>query len=162
MTCASDTPPSSKVSLFHRVLHYFFLMSRGLTVGVRAVVRSPEGKFLLVRHTYTPGWHFPGGGVDRGEAAEDALVKELRQETCMALTSKPQLFGVYFNGEVSNRDHVLVYLCEVAGQLPSSPRSLEIAEIGYFALEELPEETDRGTVDRMREILGARERSVRW
>jgi ADP-ribose pyrophosphatase YjhB (NUDIX family) len=162
MSFASDTLPLRKVSPFHRVLHYFFLMSRGLTLGVRAVVRSPDGKFLLVRHTYTPGWHFPGGGVDRGETAEDAVVKELRQETGLALTGRPLLFGAYFNGDVSNRDHVLVYLCEAEFQLLSSPRSLEIAEIGYFAFENLPEGTDRGTVDRMREIFGARERSATW
>ena len=162
MTCASDIVPTGKVGLFHRVLHYFFLMSRGLTMGVRAVVRSPDGKFLLVRHTYIAGWHFPGGGVDRGETAEDALVKELRQETGLVLTGRPRLYGVYFNGAVSNRDHVLVYLCEAGGQPPSSPRSLEIAEIGYFAFEELPEGTDRGAIDRMREILGAQGRSVTW
>ena len=162
MTCASDIVPTGKVGLFHRVLHYFFLMSRGLTMGVRAVVRSPDGKFLLVRHTYIPGWHFPGGGVDRGETAEDAVVKELRQETGLTMTSRPLLFGVYFNGDVSNRDHVLVYLFEAEGQRPSRSLSVEIAEIGYFAFEDLPEETDRGTVDRMREILGAQERSMRW
>lgn len=162
MTSASDTVPSAKAGVFHSLLHFYFLMWRGLTMGVRAVVRSPEGKFLLVRHTYTPGWHFPGGGVDRHETAEDALVKELRQETGLVLTSRPVLHGVFFNGHVSNRDHVLVYLCEAEGQLPSRSQSLEIAEIGYFGLDELPEGTDRGTVDRIQEIIGAQERSVKW
>lgn len=162
MTSASHTVPSGAAGLFRRVIHYFFLISRGLTVGVRAVVRSPDGKFLLVRHTYTPGWHFPGGGVDRGETAEGALAKELRQETGLRLAGQPQLFGVYFNGAVSNRDHVLVYLCEAEGELASMSGSVEVAEAGYFGLGELPEGTDRGTVERMQELLGTRRRSVTW
>ena len=69
---------------------------------------------------------------------------------------------MYFNSDVSDRDYILVYLCEAGGQLPSSPWSLEIAEVGYSALEDLAEGTDRGTVERMQEYLGARERSATW
>ena len=52
-------------ALFSRALHTYFLLTRGLTIGVRAIVRTEDDKFLLVRHTYTPGWHFPGGGVEK-------------------------------------------------------------------------------------------------
>ena len=47
-----------------------------MTLGVRSAVRSPTGEFLLVRHTYTPGWHFPGGGIEVGQAVEEALAYE--------------------------------------------------------------------------------------
>ncbi|WP_227538427.1 NUDIX domain-containing protein [Tritonibacter mobilis] len=56
--------------LFVRLLHAYFLITRGMTLGARAIVRSDDGKFLLVRHTYTPGWHFPGGGVEKGFVAQ--------------------------------------------------------------------------------------------
>jgi hypothetical protein len=48
-------------------LQPWFRLTRGQTLGVRAVVRDGDGAFLLVRHTYVPGWTFPGGGVDRLE-----------------------------------------------------------------------------------------------
>lgn len=35
--------------LFSRALHSYFLMARGLTLGVRAIVRSDDGKFGDVR-----------------------------------------------------------------------------------------------------------------
>jgi 8-oxo-dGTP pyrophosphatase MutT (NUDIX family) len=73
MTSTPAKMRSLAPTLLSRILHTYFLMSRGLTIGVRAIVRSDDGKFLLVRHTYIPGWHFPGGGVEKGETAERAL-----------------------------------------------------------------------------------------
>lgn len=138
--------------LLSRMLHTYFLMSRGLTIGVRAIVRSDDGKFLLVRHTYTPGWHFPGGGVEKGETAKHALEKELRQEAGLKLSGHPLLHGVFHNHGVSKRDHVLAYVCAVDGALENKPSSMEIAEIGYYDLGNLPKGVHPGTERRMREI----------
>lgn len=140
-------------ALFSRTLHAYFLLTRGLTLGVRAVVRSEDGKFLLVRHTYTPGWHFPGGGVEKGETTVYALEKELRQETGLKLIGTPILHGVFHNNTVNQRDHVLVYLCDITSTLPGKSLSAEIAEIGYFDLSELPDGTDHGTIRRIRELV---------
>ena len=127
--------------LLGRLLHLHFRLTRGLTLGVRAVVFSSDGKVLLVRHTYTPGWHFPGGGVEVGESAESALSNELSQETCLVLVGKPCLISVDFQPEISDRDHVLTYLCETAGEALLSPASLEIAELAYFHPNDLPPST---------------------
>ena len=153
MTQATEKKPGVARALFRRTLHTYFLISRGLTLGVRAIVRSDDGKFLLVRHTYTPGWHFPGGGVEKGQTTEEALSNELRQETGLQLVGKPVMHGVFHNNRVSKRDHVLAYLCDVQGSLDSMPKSMEIAETGYFAFEDLPPDTDPGTVRRMQEII---------
>lgn len=162
MTSTPVTQRSMGGKIFSRLLHAYFLAMRGLTIGVRAVVRSDEGKFLLVRHTYTQGWHFPGGGVEKGETAERALDHELRQETGLKLAGKPALHGVLFNRGVSKRDHVLVYLCDVEGDLPEKSSSMEILEVGFFSLDELPEGTDPGTERRMREIAEGLEQAVEW
>ncbi len=143
-------------------MHTYFLMTRGLTLGVRAIVRSNDGKFLLVRHTYMPGWHFPGGGVERGEDAIRAIAKELSQETGLTLIGTPVLHGVFHNKAVSPRDHVLVYLCDTTGTLPSKSPSAEIAELGYFDIDSLPEGIDSGTLRRIRDIVDTTTPGAVW
>ena len=162
MIFPAEKKPSLARAVFSRALHTYFLMRRGLTIGVRAIVRSDDGKFLLVRHTYTPGWHFPGGGVEQGETIEQALSNELLQETGLRLADKPVFHGVFLNNGVSKRDHVMAYLCGAKGSVDAKPASIEIAAIGYFDFENLPPDTDPGTVRRMREIVCGDVKTENW
>src|SRR5215208_2155545 len=79
------------------VLHIYWRFSRGLTVGVRAMVFDEHGRVFLVRHTYVRGWHLPGGGVEPGETIQQALTRELAEEGNIRLISAPRLHGVFFN-----------------------------------------------------------------
>ena len=115
-----------------------------------------------MRHTYTPGWHFPGGGIEVGQAAEEALADELAQETGLCVSGAAQLHGIFFNSRVSVRDHVVVYLCDAIGELPIKSPSFEIAELGYFAPECLPPDVDPGTERRIQEIAFSKSISREW
>src|SRR5687767_2071724 len=138
----SDSQPSRKASrLLTWGLHSYWRFARGMTLGVRGVVLDPEGHVFLIRHTYVPGWHLPGGGVETGETALEALDRELREEACIAMDGPPSLFGVYFNNRVSRRDHVLVYVIRRFTLLQAKQPDREIAEAGFFPLDCLPEET---------------------
>jgi 8-oxo-dGTP pyrophosphatase MutT (NUDIX family) len=162
MKASSNKRRSILGALLSRLLHAYFGVTRGLTIGVRAIVQSDDGKFLLVSHTYTPGWHFPGGGVEKGQTAKDALRNELQQETGLRLHGAPELLGVFHNSSVSRRDHVLAYRCQVHGDLPEKPPSAEIADFGFFDFTDLPEGTDPGTKRRMRELLEGVEPTESW
>jgi ADP-ribose pyrophosphatase YjhB (NUDIX family) len=138
------------VWLFHRV----FILTRGMTLGVRAACFDAEGRIFLVRHTYVPGWYMPGGGVERNETVLEALEKEIREEGNLVMTSPPSLFHVYFNSRISKRDHVLLYRVQVEQTAPRLP-DREIAESGFFPLDALPDNTTTATLARVRELSGA-------
>lgn len=50
-------------------------------IGAKCIVRTRDGKVLLVKPNYRDYWHIPGGGVDAGEAPIDAAIRELKEET---------------------------------------------------------------------------------
>jgi ADP-ribose pyrophosphatase YjhB (NUDIX family) len=55
-------------------------------VTVGALALDPAGRALFVRtHKWRGAWGVPGGKIDRGEAAEAALVREFQEETGLAV-----------------------------------------------------------------------------
>jgi ADP-ribose pyrophosphatase YjhB (NUDIX family) len=145
-----------------RVLHLYWRFSRGLTLGVRAVVIDGSGRVFLIVHSYVPGWHLPGGGVEIGETAAVALARELREEGNIELVDQPALFAVYFNRRISRRDHVALYVVRAFRQ-PAPPQpNHEIIAHGFFAPDALPAETTRATRERLAEVLNGRKPAELW
>lgn len=140
--------------LFVRVLHVYFRAMRGMTLGVRAVVLNDRNEVFLLRHTYTPGWQFPGGGVETGETLMQALTRELAEEALIVLAGPAALHGVFFNCGVSRRDHVAVYVVRNFSVTGEKRPDREIAEARFFPLDALPEGITPGTRRRLDEIAG--------
>lgn len=134
-----------------RILHVYFALSRGMTLGVRAACFDRDGRIFLVRHTYLPGWYLPGGGVERGETAAQALEKELREEGNLRITAQPVLLQACLNLSGSRRDHVLFYRVEVEQTAPRLPDH-EITECGFFHLNALPDGVTSATRRRLNEL----------
>jgi ADP-ribose pyrophosphatase YjhB (NUDIX family) len=145
-----------------RLLHFYWRFSRGLTLGVRAVVIDGSGKVFLVMHSYVPGWHLPGGGVEIGETAAVALARELREEGNIELVEQPTLFGVYFNRRISRRDHVALYVVHAFRQDAPPQPNHEIVAHGFFAPNALPAETTGATRNRLAEVLNGRPPAELW
>jgi 8-oxo-dGTP pyrophosphatase MutT (NUDIX family) len=145
-----------------RVMHLYWRLARGLTLGVRALVIDDERRVFLVRHTYVRGWHLPGGGVEPGETLTTALARELAEEGNIALTAPAQLHGVFFNGRVSRRDHVACFVVRAFHQSAPPQPNYEIAAARFFTLDELPGDTTSGTRARIAEILLGAPVSERW
>ena len=134
-------------------LHTYWRFSRGLTLGVRGIVVDASDRVFLIRHTYVPGWHLPGGGVERGETAIEAVAKELAEEGNVTLGAPPVLMSVHLNRAASAWDHVLFYRCEGVSQTAPKLPDREIAEAGFFPLDRLPEGTTSATRRRLSEAL---------
>lgn len=141
-------------TLLIRLLHGVHLVARPLTMGVRGAVFDAHGRVFLVRHTYVSGWYLPGGGVDPGETVANALKREFREEGNIELLDEPQLLSIHFNARQGKRDHVLFFRCGANRQAAHRTRDAEIAETGWFALDDLPEDTTASTHRRLAELDG--------
>ncbi|MBP0439383.1 NUDIX domain-containing protein [Tianweitania sediminis] len=146
-----------------RVFHLWFVLTRPMTLGVRALIYDPQGKAVfLIRHTYVPGWQLPGGGVEAAETALEALRREIMEECNIEIIGRPLLKSMHFNRQASRRDHVALYLVTTFKLLGPRPADHEIAEARFFALDALPPEVTPATRRRIAEILGGVEPSEDW
>jgi ADP-ribose pyrophosphatase YjhB (NUDIX family) len=134
---------------------------RAATLGVRIVVEDEAGRVLLLRHTYTPGWHFPGGGVEFNQPALDAVAMELEEEVGLFLTGQPALFGLYANAANFPGDHIAVYRVSDWRQGEATSRG-EIAEWHFFDRSALPDGTTPGTLRRLAEVYAGAPISKVW
>ena len=99
-------------------------------VSVAALVTNDEGKILLVNSPWR-GWEYPGGLIEPGETFEQALYREVREESGVEI----EITG--FVGICKNVGKDIVNIdftarC-VGGQLTTSEES---TEVGWFTAEE--------------------------
>ncbi|MEV5508501.1 NUDIX hydrolase [Streptomyces orinoci] len=67
---------------------------RAETLAAGVLLFDEEDRVLLVDPTYKPGWEFPGGVVEPGEAPARAGMREVAEETGIELTEVPRLLVV--------------------------------------------------------------------
>ena len=144
---------SLAVRLRSRLAHFAFRILRPMTLGVRALILDADNRVFLVRHSYVPGWHLPGGGVEAGETLVSSLEREVREEANIEMAGPAQLLGVYFNNKSSRRDHVAIYVVRDYRLLGPRAADWEIVEARFFARDELPDDTSEATRARLAEAL---------
>lgn len=147
---------------YHRVQKFSRRGKWPLTIGVRIIVCNHEQGVLLVRHTYAPGWHFPGGAVDPRETVAQAAVRELREEALIDVIGEPALSGVFLNLTENKSDHIAVFTAREWQAVEGNTRALEIAEAKFFPVDALPTGTTGGTRRRLAEFLGGVPLSPFW
>jgi 8-oxo-dGTP diphosphatase len=99
-----------------------------------ALIRR-EGKVLATRRSqandYMPGkWDLPGGTVEEGETPEQALVREVKEETGLDVAPLKPVF-VYPTGSVVRPTVQIVFECDyISGDVALDP--YEHDEFGWF------------------------------
>jgi ADP-ribose pyrophosphatase YjhB (NUDIX family) len=143
------------------IFRMYWRFSRAATLGVRGVACDEEGRVLLVRHTYLPGWHLPGGGVERGETAPSAIAREMAEEGGIEAIDPPAIFALYSNHANFAGDHIALY--RLGAWKPCPPRqAMEIAERGFFPPDAPPPGTTKATLRRLAEVFGGASVSAVW
>ena len=118
-----------------------------LVPSVAAVIRDEQGRVLLQEKSAWEGWSLPAGAIEPGETPEQALRREVREET--GLTVEPReilgvLGGIDFRYKYANGDlveyTVVLYRCDVLAKSTTSIDT-ETQSLRYFGAAELPKIT---------------------
>ena len=116
-----------------------------IRVGCSAVIfHKNRDKILLTRREDNNQWCLPGGGMEPGESASEACVREVEEETGLQVTIN-RLIGVYTTPHElivyqDGNKFQLVALCFEAEIVGGELRlSCETTEYGYFSYQEIQE-----------------------
>jgi TDG/mug DNA glycosylase family protein len=162
-----STSPANAAVPFSERLRWFTALHAWLEPversGGRALVLDRRRRVLLVRFvdaTDQSWWATPGGGVQRGESIEEAILRELAEEA--------GLFGVSLGPELWTRDHTFawdgrilrqrerIYLVGVDEHEPAPTVDLaseHVYDIRWWTLSELQETTETLVPRRLPELL---------
>lgn len=105
-------------------------------IGVFALIFDDNGRVLLGHRRDTDWWNLPGGGMELGETVDEALLREVREETGLEVEVE-QLVGVY--SKPQKQEVVLTFRCGVTGGTLHPTE--EALESRYFAPSALPYNT---------------------
>jgi mutator protein MutT len=111
-------------------------------VGVGGVVIH-QGKVLLARRGKEPlrgRWTVPGGTVEAGETLEQALVREVEEETGLTVRSRELLLAFdrieRSGGELRYHYVILDYLCDYETGVARA--GSDVDAVAWVSLEDLP------------------------
>jgi 8-oxo-dGTP pyrophosphatase MutT (NUDIX family) len=99
-----------------------------------AIFSLDRTQILLVERRDVPVWVLPGGGIDANESSENAIIREILEETGFTVKVE-RLVGLYIP---INRLSKLTHLYECAILKGSPTPSTETRRVQFFYLSHLP------------------------
>lgn len=128
------------ITAAYKLLVLNWIIRRPRTLGAHSLALTPEGRLILVRHRYAHGWRAPGGGRHADESAEDAALRELREEIGMTGHGRVRLACELEHVVDFKRDLASLLIVEDVRYRPRK-WSWEIEQVAEFALDALPPDT---------------------
>ncbi len=105
--------------------------------AVDGILRSTDEKIILIRRQgeiFYDYWALPGGAVETNETVEEALVREMKEETGLTVTPI-EILGVFSALDRDPRGRVIstVFICDYEGELKAGS---DAKETKIYTLEE--------------------------
>ena len=140
------------------------------------IVFNSKNQVLMVFHKKLNRWLPPGGHVEEDELPDDAVIREILEETGIDVKIKSLKQGINIPNKDSCRElerpfmillediegdgkhnHIdMIYICSALSD-ELTPQKLEVSDIGWFALEEISElktfDNVRQTIEKAYEYL---------
>lgn len=116
-----------------------FVLYRNPASAALGVVLDPAARVLLIRRAIEPfrgHWALPAGYQEADESPEEALVREVREESGLEVESLGLLELTYTDSDPRKPANVAVYLCRPTGG--ELVHGQEEVDVGWFSLDALP------------------------
>ena len=119
-------PPSARLFIIRRTQPTF-------TVSAAAIVLNERNEVLLLDHVLRPasGWGLPGGFLDAGEQPQDAVRRELKEETGIEVDELRLISMRTF------KRHIEILFAARSND-KASILSGEITDLGWYSFENMP------------------------
>ncbi|MGA2449553.1 MAG: NUDIX domain-containing protein [Polyangiaceae bacterium] len=127
-------------------------------VGVAVAGRTRgDDRWLLVRRTDVGEWALPGGTLEWGETLRGCAAREIAEEAGVDACDVLRLVGVFSRPDRDPRFHAVTVVLECVVEPPRRPPNnpLEIAEVGLFAADHIPETMAMGMRDMLMAAMAA-------
>ena len=133
-----------------------------LQVGVKVLLKNPDGKYLLIRRAPTEEngrckWDIPGGRMEVGTTMMENLAREVMEETGLTMTSEPKVLGIQ---DMMWPDRQVVRITHT-GTIEGTPTlSEEHTEYRWATLDEILALTETEFDRFLRELIHANRNSL--
>jgi ADP-ribose pyrophosphatase YjhB (NUDIX family) len=118
------------------------------SIGSFAIIFNEDGNVLLSHRQDIDVWNLPGGRVETRELPDEAVVREVKEETGLEVVIE-RLVGVY--GKVDKDEIVFAFVCRVVGG--KLVLSDEADQHCYFPIEKIPANTPPKQTERIQDAL---------
>ena len=122
-----------------------------------ACIRNSKGEILLQNRGDNRGWGFPGGALEIGESYDEAVVREVREETGIEINVK-RLIGIYskYMDKYSNGDEAQTILaffeCDIKNEGNGLYDRDETKELKFFEINKTPKMFNKQHQDMMNDL----------
>lgn len=123
--------------------------------GISAAIIVQDGQVLMVRRRVKEGelmWQFPAGGIEAGETAEQAAVRETQEETGLTVEAV-KLLGERVHPK-TGRLMSYTACTPIEGEAHVADDD-ELDAIAWVTLDEIPQYVPYGLFDAVQEYLDA-------
>lgn len=106
-----------------------------------AIIKNEKGEILMIeRKIFPPGWACPAGHIDEGESPEEAMIREVKEETGLIVKDYKLLINEFVDWNkcskgVEGHDWYLFEVLDYEGEIKKSDR--EAKNIGWINREKL-------------------------
>lgn len=130
-----------------------------MVIAATGIIYSEEKGLLLEKRTDTGEWCTPGGSVELGEALQDALKREIKEETNLDFKSaklfdiKDNVHMLYPNGDEVYYTDFVYEINDFYGDLRHDGESTELR---FFDIKSLPENIMPTQIDFIEKFAAAK------